>query len=121
MNRSELFENTHFGTVGKHLVLTHVKHKPMVISSSILLSTYWNYLAKAISESEEIMLFGYSGLDPHLNELLSGFPDLPFKVVEHANGKIQSDREKFWKDKLQTHKIQVILRQSVLKFNDWEK
>ncbi len=121
MKRSDLFDYNHDGTVGNHLVLTHVKHKPLVISSSLLLSTYWYVLAKAISESEEIMLFGYSGLDPHLNELLSGYPDRPFQVVEYTNGKNQNDREHFWKKKLHVKNIKVILCQSVLKFKNWDK
>lgn len=120
MTRSKLLDNSDDIYVGNHLVLTHVKHKPLVISSSLMLSTYWQFLAKAISESEEIMLFGYSGLDSHLNELLSGYPDRPFKVVEYDNGEKQNDREDFWKKKLKVNNINITLCQSILGFKNWD-
>ena len=42
----------------KHLVLTHIKHKPSVIAASYVLSTYWRYLTFALTEVEEVILFG---------------------------------------------------------------
>ena len=34
----------------KHVVLTHIPHKPSVITASEVLSTYWNYLIFSLSE-----------------------------------------------------------------------
>jgi hypothetical protein len=64
--------------VGSHIVLTHVRHKASVIAASRLLSTYWQYFAQAIQESEEIILLGYSGFDEHLNLLLRYAASLRF-------------------------------------------
>lgn len=118
MSRSELFDNNN-GEIGKHLVLTHVKHKPYVISSSPLLSTYWQFLTYSISEIKEVILFGYSGQDDHLNELLRNYRDLSFSVVEYEHGNKLNDRKLFWKDKLQNDNIKITLCQSILEFNDW--
>lgn len=53
-----------------HLVLTHFDHKRAVIDQSEVLRTYWDYLHRGIDESCRVVLFGYSGKDMHLNELL---------------------------------------------------
>ena len=67
----------------EHIVLTHVKHKQSVIAGSRVLSTYWDYLRFALSEVEEVLLFGYSGLDNHLNVLLRPYlKTIPARVVE---------------------------------------
>lgn len=121
MSRSDLFNKSYEGSVGNHLVLTYVKHKPYVISSSSLLSTYWHFLAKAISESKEIILFGYSGLDFHLNNLLGSYSNISFSIVEYAHGKEQDDREIFWRNTLQNDSIKITLCKSILEFNDWNK
>lgn len=57
--------------VGKHIVLTHFKHKPKIIETSDILSIYWEFLEMAIDESEEVLMLGYSGNDAHLNRLIS--------------------------------------------------
>ncbi|VEA69516.1 Uncharacterised protein [Serratia rubidaea] len=81
----------------KHIVLTHVKHKPSVIAASHALSTYWDYLQFALSEAEEIILFGYSGFDEHLNILLKPYlKNIPLRVVEWSGAGEQDEREAYW-------------------------
>ncbi len=50
-----------------HLVLTAPQFKEDVISGSKVLMAYWRQLRIALSESEELVIFGYSGADRHLN------------------------------------------------------
>ena len=57
--------------MGKHIVLTHFEHKPKIIETYDILSIYLEFLEMAIDESEEILMFGYSGNDAHLNRLIS--------------------------------------------------
>ncbi|MBC7010376.1 SIR2 family protein [Pseudoalteromonas sp. BZK2] len=81
----------------KHIVLTHVKHKLSVIAASHALSTYWDYLQFALSEAEEVILFGYSGFDTHLNMLLKPYlKSIPLRVVEWSGAGDQVERETFW-------------------------
>ncbi|EJG0317489.1 hypothetical protein DBT88_RS23950, partial [Vibrio parahaemolyticus] len=81
----------------KHIVLTHVKHKPSVIAASHALSIYWDYLQFALSEAEEIILFGYSGFDTHLNMLLKPYlKGIPLRVVEWSGAGEQVERETYW-------------------------
>lgn len=81
----------------KHIVLTHVKHKLSVIAASHVLSTYWDYLQFSLSEAEEIILFGYSGLDIHLNMLLKPYlKNITLRVVEWSGAGEQVERETYW-------------------------
>ena len=42
---------------------------------------YWRYLSFVLNEVEEVVLFGYSGEDKHLNELLRVYKDkVKFRV-----------------------------------------
>lgn len=41
-----------------HLVLTHVIHKPSIIAASDLLSEYWKYFERALTESQELVVIG---------------------------------------------------------------
>ena len=100
-----------------HIVLTHIKHKSSVIASSSVLSEYWQFLEMAIDESEEIILFGYSGYDRHLNERVSRLRrDKTVRVVEWDGS--DGNRENFWREKLGGDS-NVVQLENILDFNDW--
>jgi hypothetical protein len=103
----------------EHIVLTHVKHKPSVIAASHVLSTYWDYLKFALSEAEEIILFGYSGLDEHLNKVIRLYLNSkPLKVVEWSGAGEQVDRVEYWSDKFgQT--VSVTRLDNITDFTKW--
>lgn len=104
--------------VGSHIVLTHVKHKPTVIAASPLLQTYWEYLEKALAESSEVLLFGYSGLDTHLNELLERRAPAAIRVIEWEGAGTSEERQAFWNR--QFGKDVAITRMgNILEFVDW--
>jgi len=102
-----------------HIVLTHIQHKPTVISSSAILSAYWQHLNFALSESDEVILFGYSGLDKHLNGLLSMFSqNRRFKVVEWSGSGMYQQRQAYWNDALRTD-VDLIHDNNILNFHQW--
>src|SRR5690606_6794845 len=83
----------------QHLVLTHVKHKTSVIAASSVLSTYCDYLQFSLSEAEDIVLFGYSGVDSHLNILLHPYLTKEnLRIVEWAGAGDYEIRNRFWRD-----------------------
>lgn len=103
----------------EHIVLTHVKHKPAVIAASSVLSTYWEYLRFSISEAEEVILFGYSGLDDHLNFLLRPYLNIKHvRVIEWSGGGEQAQREGYWKEKL-VHVNEVLRLDNIMTFDAW--
>lgn len=105
----------------KHIVLTHIKHKPSVISNSEILSTYWRYLNFALFEVDEVILFGYSGLDDHLNKLLRMHNSAKkFTVVEWAGCGNQFKRQAFWFNELgNTPNLKHF--NNITEFEDWDK
>ena len=105
--------------VGEHLVLTHVKHKPSVIAASDVLSTYWNYLHFTLREAQEIILFGYAGLDDHLNKVIRPYLNTKaLTVVEWSGAGGKEEREKFWLDKLgKTRSIKHL--DNITDFTQW--
>lgn len=103
----------------EHIVLTHVKHKPSVIAASHVLSTYWDYLQFALSEAEEIILFGYSGLDDHLNKVIRPYLNSKtLKVVEWSGTGEQGRREEYWSDKL-GQAVSVNRLDNITDFTKW--
>lgn len=103
----------------EHIVLTHIKRKPSVIAASHVLSTYWDYLQFALSESEEIILFGYSGLDTHLSLLLRPYLNLKtLRVVEWSGAGSQGNRESYWQGIL-GQAIAVTRLDNISEFTDW--
>ncbi|MBO9400721.1 SIR2 family protein [Shimia sp. R9_3] len=102
-----------------HLVLTHVRHKTAIISASSLLSEYWRFLGKALKESSEVVLFGYSGYDTHLNnQLASRCANKHVRVVEWSGSQPDNDRLAYWRDKLKND-VEVVHLDSILDFVDW--
>ena len=104
--------------VGSHIVLTHVKHKPTVIAASPLLQAYWEYLEKALIESSEVLLFGYSGLDAHLNELLERRSPEVIRVIEWDGAGSEEERRAFWEKQFGRH-VTLIRMSNILEFVDW--
>ena len=118
----------------KHIVLTHIRHKPSVITASHVLSTYWNYLIHALDEVEEIVVFGYSGQDTHLNEILKVHAaDKMIRVVEW-NGAIANRAiatQDFWNGQLRNpdgynhnglifnNPINVVSLPDITQFTSW--
>ncbi len=106
--------------VSSHIVMTHVRHKRTIIDASQLLTTYWQYLAQAFQESDEIILVGYSGLDPHLNDLLKARPDSThFRVIEWKGAGEEATRMKFWSETLAATGIVLVRLASILDFTKW--
>jgi hypothetical protein len=102
-----------------HIVLTHIQHKPLVIASSEILSTYWDYLGFSISESTEVALFGYSGADVHLNQYLSVYSGrVAFRVVEWNGAGPFHDRQAFWRHALNSD-VALTQLDSLMGFNAW--
>lgn len=103
----------------EHVVLTHIRRKPSVIAASNVLSTYWDYLQFALSESEEIILFGYSGLDTHLNMLIRPYlTSKPLRVVEWSGADEQHERERYWRN-LMGQAVVVTRLANITEFTNW--
>lgn len=103
----------------EHIVLTHIKRKLSVIAASRVLSAYWDYLGFALSESEEIILFGYSGLDTHLNVLLRPYLGYkPLRVIEWSRAGTQGEREQFWRSAL-GQSVSVTRLENITEFTGW--
>jgi len=102
-----------------HLVLTHVRHKGAIVSSSEILSEYWSYFERALRESSEIIVFGYSGYDTHLNEILARFSNkVRMRVVEWSRSQPSMNRTGYWFEKLKSD-IDLVQLEDVLSFTDW--
>ncbi|WOE83122.1 hypothetical protein [Aeromonas veronii] len=104
----------------EHIVLTHVKHKPSVIAASDVLSAYWDYLRFALSEVEEIILFGYSGFDNHLNSLLRPYLNVTtLRVVEWSGAGEQIERERYWR-RIFGKDVTVVRLNNITDFTQWQ-
>lgn len=109
-----------------HIVLTHFRHKKSVINSSNILSEYWLKFEIAMDESDCIMLFGYSGCDDHLNDLVhSRSNEKLIRIVEWLGVSEENkeifyyDRIKYWIKKLRTNNFELIHVGDLLKFSSW--
>ena len=99
-----------------HIVLTHGQMKPTVIASSPVLRMYWEKLPLAIEEAKEIIVFGYSGADEHLNKLIKEHRhNTPIKVVERKH---EDDREMFWNKRFGMNNS-IFEQDDILAFRDW--
>jgi hypothetical protein len=107
-----------------HIVLTHVNHKPAVIETSHILNEYWKRLEIALSESQNIILFGYSGLDTHLNKIITKFYKKEKRVViiEWEGAGDELDRQLFWIDALYlSSNFSLIRMENILSFQNWSQ
>ena len=96
-----------------HIVLTNVSHKPLIIESSNILKSYWKYLEKGLEESAKVVLFGYSGCDIHLNEVLNVL------VVEWSGSGPLDQRKSFWRKATGHVNVEVLHFENILEFTDW--
>lgn len=105
-----------------HIVLTHVRHKRSVIGASMVLSTYWNYLNFCLNESEEIIVFGYSGGDSHLNDVIAAHAQSKRIVIVEWSGLDQTveQRKWYWSQRFKTNNFRLWYMPNILDFNAWE-
>jgi hypothetical protein len=103
-----------------HIVLTHVEHKPLIIASSHILSSYWRRLEKAFEESDQIILFGYSGLDKHLNERIKlRKNEKELLVVEWSGNGDKEVRRLYWEEKVGFSRLELVHLDNILEFTKW--
>lgn len=103
-----------------HIVLTHVRHKRSIIDKSPILSEYWNRLGKALTEVDQVILFGYSGADLHLNEVIGDkCPNKPIFVVEWDGTGETDTRERYWQSVFKKLDVNLIQLKNILDFEDW--
>ncbi len=106
-------------SVGRHIVLTHAKNKPAIIDNSLILRSYWEFLERALTESKEFLIFGYSGNDPHLNRLIAQKrDDKRVRVVEWIGAGPEAERQDYWARQL-GNSIELSLLENPLSFHDW--
>ena len=131
LNRSEVAASTR--TLQRHIVLANRNDKETIIRRSEILSDYWdNRLPKCIADAEEIILFGYSGLDLHLNELIREKHESPIHVIEWSGsthyplsdeGDVVEDdavtAEVFWETILSVPSANVHCLDNILDFKEW--
>lgn len=103
-----------------HIVLTHIKHKPSLIAASQILLSYWQRLEIALKESDEIVLFGYSGCDTHLNDKIKlSVPNKSIRMIEWQGAGKREDRKNFWKERLGTKNLELLQLENILEFTAW--
>jgi hypothetical protein len=103
-----------------HIVLTHVEHKPLIIASSHILSSYWRRLEKAFEESDRIILFGYSGLDKHLNERIKlRKEEKELLIIEWSGSGNTDERRLFWEKEIGFYKFELVQLDNILEFTEW--
>jgi hypothetical protein len=105
-----------------HIVLTHVNQKRVLISASPILNEYWIRLNQAIKESSHIILFGYSGEDIHLNDIISNYSlEKKITIIEWSGSGSYIQRFHDWSDKLDwSTNIKLIQLDNILEFTDWD-
>lgn len=105
-----------------HIVLNHVTHKPAIISASRILSEYWRRFAKALDESSKIYIFGYSGLDPHVNNMIQQYKsEKELCIVEWEGAGELRERRQFWKSATCHAEIELVRLENILDFCNWDE
>lgn len=127
-NNKRIREQRDFITASdeSHLVLTNIKHKPTIILESIVLTEYWLRFYTALEESSQVILFGYSGEDEHLNKLIANALQKngkPLLIVEWNGNGSENERIIFWCNKLDLNDkkefISIKLLPNILSFTEW--
>ncbi|NNA22469.1 hypothetical protein HBN70_17145 [Pseudomonas lundensis] len=104
----------------EHIVLTHVRHKRSVIAASPLLLTYWSYLRFSLREADSIIVFGYSGCDTHLNEIITMHGhNKNITVVEWDGAGSQGSRSIYWSSLFGGCNVNLIQMSNILDFRAW--
>lgn len=117
-----------------HIVLTDHDYKRFLIDQSPLLSAYWKALEQSIHKVQRVILFGYGGLDTHLNDLFHD-RDLSVTIVQWDGS---NKTKQYWQSRLQlmgfndaavledtnsdtaNDRLEVIQFDNILKFDDWD-
>jgi hypothetical protein len=103
-----------------HIVLTHVAHKPSIIDASPVLSEYWRRLDQAIDEASQVILFGYSGEDIHLNDKLrSRCGGKRVHVIEWSGAGSSAARIDYWANRLKGCHGKLHHFDNILDFQGW--
>lgn len=109
----------------RHLILSDNLHKEEQIQKSLVLRTYWDVLGPCIDESEKVFIFGYKGLDSHLNNCISEHIEgKEVIVIEWDKTGPYTERQIFWNTSLFTRKkpikFSLFHLSNILDFVDWE-
>lgn len=103
-----------------HLVLAHVNHKRMIIDYSDVLKVYWKFLNRCILESKNIFVFGYSGQDDHLNNMIANYSGKKQIIVIEWDGTNKlENRQSFWENAFGSKKITLVSKNNILEFTEW--
>ena len=107
--------------VGRHLVLTNVKHKTLVIEQSRLLKSYWSWFAWTLQQpdTDGLIFFGLGAQDMHLLRTIQNHlsPDKPIQIVEWRGER--RDRRAFWEQKFPQFELKIYPLDNVLSFDGW--
>jgi hypothetical protein len=106
-----------WNVASRHIVLTHIDHKPAVIAASCVLQAYWNRLKTAIGEAETIVVFGYSGVDRHVNMQIRA-AGAAVRVVEWRGAGDNADRQRHWATEF-GRDVELVHMDNILEFTDW--
>ena len=119
-------------TAKRHIVLANRTDKKSIIRRSEILSDYWDTrLPKCIGDASQIILFGYSGQDDHLNDLIkTACEETPIVVVEWS-GTVHQPRggsdvieeteptaQEYW-DAIFDREVTLKQLDNILEFTDW--
>lgn len=103
-----------------HIILCNAAFKPIMIERSMVLRAYWRKLSSILTEVDEVILFGYSGSDDHLNRLIEDKlgSDKRIRVVQRAESQADADK---WKAIFSHRKdnLDVSEFDNILEFNSW--
>ncbi|WP_417252885.1 SIR2 family protein [Celeribacter sp.] len=108
----------HAAQNAKHIILSDGQLKGLLIGRSEVLKLYWKMLNEAIKEAHELILFGYGGADPHLNELIKDKTDTKKKYVIEWSGE-KGNRKTFWEERLGPS-CEVVPIVNILNFREWD-
>lgn len=95
----------------RHLILAHPIFKQALIAESKLLYSYFEKFWEGLLESSELVIFGYGGRDPHVNEVIKRwvhqvpggrFSRPTIKVIERREDGSTKEREEYWRSRLFT-------------------
>lgn len=124
LKRSDFNTLTNY-TLPGHIVLTYHEFKRRIIEESHILNAYWNIFCEKLYKSTNIILFGMSGDDEHLNDAIraNAHQDATIRVVDWCDG---NDREReakelWWKEKLgdKFKNENLVLLTNVQEFTSW--
>lgn len=105
-----------------HLVLTHAKSKPGAIRTSPVLQAYWKELDEILKRPTEVIIFGCSGEDEHLNHILRrSSDDIKIRVVTR-NPEFEADEVAAWRIRLKGKDISADdfeFLDNLMDFDNW--